>query len=399
MSAILNKLLKFFTSLRLTVVCLAFALGLVFIGTLAQVKMGLYIVQENYFQSFFVRWQPENSDWSIPIYPGGYLLGTLLLVNLIAAHIQRFEMKRKKIGIFTIHAGLILLLVGQLFTELFQVESFMRIPEGESRNYSESHRESELAVVDTTDEKSDRVVAIPARLLRTGGEITHEALPFKLVVKRFNGNSLPELSEASEDSGRFRKLLYKEQPRAVKMNDRDIPVAEIEVVAKDGTKLGEFTLSNWISELHLSGLVREKLGSFLPPDFDQPPVVSHAGRQYALTLRSARYYKPYEIKMLDFQHDKYIGTDIPKNFSSRVQLIREETREDREVLIYMNNPLRYGGETYYQGSFERGDVVSILQVVRNPSWLTPYLACALVGIGLLTQFLQHLIGFARKRAA
>jgi len=34
--------------------------------------------------------------------------------------------------------------------------------------------------------------------------------------------------------------------------------------------------------------------------------------------------------------------------------------------------------------------------VRNPSWLTPYLSCALVGAGLLVQFLSHLLGFALK---
>jgi len=37
-----------------------------------------------------------------------------------------------------------------------------------------------------------------------------------------------------------------------------------------------------------------------------------------------------------------------------------------------------------------------LQVVHNPSWLTPYLACALVGGGLVVQFMIHLVGFATK---
>ena len=83
---------------------------------------------------------------------------------------------------------------------------------------------------------------------------------------------------------------------------------------------------------------------------------------------------------------------------SRVRLISGETEENREVEIYMNNPLRYWGETYYQGGFEPGDTVTILQVVRNPSWLTPYIACALVGAGLLIQFLSHLVGFAKKRS-
>jgi hypothetical protein len=40
---------------------------------------------------------------------------------------------------------------------------------------------------------------------------------------------------------------------------------------------------------------------------------------------------------------------------------------------------------------------STLQVVRNPSWLTPYLSCILVGAGLLIQFLSHLFGFLKQK--
>jgi hypothetical protein len=35
--------------------------------------------------------------------------------------------------------------------------------------------------------------------------------------------------------------------------------------------------------------------------------------------------------------------------------------------------------------------------VRNPSWLTPYFACLVVGAGLSVQFLMHLFGFVAKR--
>jgi hypothetical protein len=112
-----------------------------------------------------------------------------------------------------------------------------------------------------------------------------------------------------------------------------------------------------------------------------------------------RFYKPFTVHLLEFKHDKYPGTDIPKNFSSRVRLQRPATGEDREVLIYMNNPLRYAGETYYQASFDPDDHGTVLQVVHNPSWLTPYFSCVLVGIGLMTQFSSHLIDFAGKRKA
>jgi len=78
-------------------------------------------------------------------------------------------------------------------------------------------------------------------------------------------------------------------------------------------------------------------------------------------------------------------------------LSNPQTGENREAKIYMNNPLRYDGITFYQGSYDPKDPrVSILQVVKNPSWLTPYFSCVLVGLGLIVQFLTHLFGFAMK---
>src|SRR5208282_6379425 len=133
-----HRFINFFTSLRLTVVCLGLALVLVFAGTLAQVEIGLYAAQSEYFRSFFVYWTPKGTTWKIPFLPGGWLIGLVLLVNLLAAHIKRFKLSRKKIGIIFIHGGLILLLGGQFVTELFQVESQMRIEIGETKNYSEN---------------------------------------------------------------------------------------------------------------------------------------------------------------------------------------------------------------------------------------------------------------------
>src|SRR6266498_1171042 len=112
------RLISIFASLRLTVVCLLMAIVLVFVGTLAQVKLGLYVTQTHYFQSLFVYWGPEGKDWKIPVW-----LGAVLLVNLIAAHLKRFQFSWKKSGIFLIHFGLIALLLGQFLTEMFQVES------------------------------------------------------------------------------------------------------------------------------------------------------------------------------------------------------------------------------------------------------------------------------------
>jgi hypothetical protein len=83
-----------------------------------------------------------------------------------------------------------------------------------------------------------------------------------------------------------------------------------------------------------------------------------------------------------------------------VRVTNPQTQENREVLIYMNNPLRYGGNTYYQYQMaptQTAEKWSTLQVVRNPSWLTPYLSCVLVGAGLTWQFLGHLAAFLAER--
>ena len=62
-----------------------------------------------------------------------------------------------------------------------------------------------------------------------------------------------------------------------------------------------------------------------------------------------------------------------------------------------NNPLRYRGLTFFQQSFGKDDTLSVLQVVANPVWVTPYLACLLVSLGLLWHFGISLARFRRGK--
>ena len=100
-----------------------------------------------YFRSFFIFWQPQGASWKLPIFPGGYLVGGLLLINLFAAHFRYYRTSWKKLGIAIIHIGIVMLLLGQLLTDLLSVESHMHIRNGESKNYSEAGRSFELAIV------------------------------------------------------------------------------------------------------------------------------------------------------------------------------------------------------------------------------------------------------------
>src|SRR5262245_41698058 len=181
----IQRIVSVLSSLRLTVFCLLCGMGLAFAGTIAQVHLGLYKAQNEFFRSFFVYWTPAGSTWRIPVLPGGYLLGGVLLLNLITAHVKRFSFTRKEAGIWLVHAGRSLPLLGQVLTDVLSRETLMHIREGGTKNYSEFDREAELAIVDVTDPSSDLVVAIPQGKLRQKGEIRLSALPFAVRVKEF----------------------------------------------------------------------------------------------------------------------------------------------------------------------------------------------------------------------
>jgi hypothetical protein len=400
----IDRFINFFTSLRLTVACLLFALVLVFVGTLAQVQIGLYAAQSEYFRSFFVYWTPPGTHWKVPFLPGGWLIGLVLLVNLLAAHIKRFSLTRKKIGIILIHAGLIFLLGGQFVTELFQVESQMRIEVGNTKNYSESPRKNELVVIDTTDPDKDKVVAIPESLVAKGGEIRLPDLPFALRVEQYFPNAAPagpmtgEPVKIKSADGIGKRLMFSPQPITRSMDSVDLPAALVQVVSDKGP-IGEWIVSATFTRYPTNLLLQESIAGIMPDvKVTAPQTFAFNGRTYEIALRQERYYTPYSVKLLKFTHELYPGTDIPKDFASTIHLTDPTTGDDRDIRIYMNSPLRYHGTTFYQASFEIGDKVSILQVVRNPASLTPYVACSLVALGLVVQFLMHLFGFARKRA-
>jgi hypothetical protein len=384
---------QFVSSLKLTVWLLALSILVVFFGTLAQTEDGLYVAQQKYFRSLYAVWSPHDPSlkWIKILLPGGYLLGTLLLVNLVAAHFTRFKPSWQKAGIFLTHIGVILLLLGQFATDMFARESRMSFAEGQWRNFSEDFHATELAfLADASSPDMDEVVAIPTGLLAAGEEVRHEKLPFTLRVKQWAENAEirrrgPRVDKdrpAPATEGAGANLILDAVAATRAMDQRNTPAAVVEIVDAAGKSLG-----TW-----LFGLVLNE------QEFEV------GGKTYRGVLRSTRYYDHFSVKLLKTTHEVYRGTEIPRNFQSRVLLDNPETGEKREVDIYMNNPLRYAGLTFFQHQMGRDEVnvargTSAFQVVKNPSWLTPYLGTIVVGIGLMVQFMIHLVGFVRKRAA
>ncbi|MHA7813519.1 MAG: cytochrome c biogenesis protein [Phycisphaerales bacterium] len=384
----LRRIITLLASLRLTVLLLALAMILIFVGTLAQTQLGVWQAVDTYFRSWVALIDlgyvtgGKSRGIGIP-FPGGLSIAGAMIVNLVAAHIVRFKATRKRVGILVLHAGLILLLLGEFVTGFFADEGLMSIDEGQRSSYLEDIREVEIAVVDTSHPEHDRVVSIPMRMIieasRSGETIRDERLPFAIRVDQWMPNAqLFKLNDphlATRGIGLEARTEGIPQVSGVEGGKSDAPASYVTLLR------GDRPIGTWLLSSMLTDLQRVELGE----------------TAYGIALRYARTYLPYEIHLNDFRHDTFTGTSIAKNFSSDVRIIDPERGTDREVRIWMNNPLRYAGRTFYQASYKPDGSGTVLQVVHNPGWLMPYLACVLVTLGMTWHFLQSITAFLRRR--
>ena len=372
-------------SVRLTVALLAISFVLVLAATLAQVDQGIWTVIRTYFRVFYCTLDFQlffPRAWSVPgalPFPGGYTVGGLLFLNLLASFFVGFQLRWRRVGLLLSHLGLMLLFVGEFVTAVYAEEGHMSIDEGGSSSYVESYRDTEMVVIDRSGAETDAVVAVPSSRLVAGARIGHEHLPFDFRVDQWMDNS--DIVEGdSEYVGPIRGQHAESRPEAsgaAASDRRNLPSAHIEVFDKaSGKSLGKALITTWTR---------------------RPHVLRLGAKSYEVGLRFRRSYRPFRLELIDFRFDRYMGTDIPMNFSSRVRLVDEERGVDREVLIWMNHPLRYRGETFYQASYKSDETGTVLQAVKNPGWLIPYISCTAVGLGLLIHFLLNLGRFLRGR--
>ncbi|MEO8774648.1 MAG: cytochrome c biogenesis protein ResB [Gelidibacter sp.] len=90
---------------------------------------------------------------------------------------------------------------------------------------------------------------------------------------------------------------------------------------------------------------------------------------------------PFEVKLNEFQLERYPGSESPSSYASEVMIIDGDTK--MPFRIYMNNVLDYGGFRFYQASYDTDEKGTLLAVNHDVlGTATTYIGYFLMMIGM-----------------
>ncbi len=297
-------------------------------------------------------------------------------------------------GNVLIHLGVGLLMLGQFIFGDAQREERIAIFEGQRTQVAYELDTVELVFIDKSDPEKNHVVAFEHPMLQrssaNGKFLSSSELPFEFRVDRWMMNSTREdrkrPAQPSDDDYQLTgvgisEYEFKEQPKSGGAKSQsNYATAYITLRNKeDKTAMGTYAVSQLLNDDAI----------MYKSEYEK---VEAAGKTWDFGLRFRRNYKPYSVVLEDVVMEEYTGTSKAKDYSSFVKINDAKGDTLQQGRIWMNNPMRYRGETFYQSGYMNGSMnpygveQTTLQVVTNAGWLIPYVACVLSGLGMLVHF-------------
>ena len=119
-----------------------------------------------------------------------------------------------------------------------------------------------------------------------------------------------------------------------------------------------------------------------------------------LSYGSKKLHIPFEIKLLDFELERYPGSMSPASYASEVVLVDKEQNIEMPYRIFMNNILEHRGYRFFQSSYDRDEKGTILSVNNDPGTLPSYIGYFLLSLGMMWSLFSKKNRFAQlaKRA-
>ena len=443
-SLLFKKLLfiyKVFISLKLAVFTLTSIAVLTAIGTFVESRYNQEMANKLIYHSL----------WMMTVM-------LLLAINLTMVLIDRWPWKKRQTGFVLAHIGILTLMLGSFFTKYFGLDGSLRFKEGEKtfaisfsdmeiKIYSSYDGENFSLVY---EKPADMFFIKPTEkqpyVIRTAGEewAIDKYLPFAIgreVFKPVSKGGEPavrfhlEGSQASvvewmkldleektlsQSFGPAVISLTKDKNYKAKTNKELVLFVEGDHIFYSLTKRKKKLLSpgtvfstGWMDfQFRLLEFFPKSQKEFVFTAKDQPSDITlkairanHQGypiwigqnayvrffkdnRVYVMAYLNKTYNLGFDLELIDFRMTKYQGSEKAKSYESEVRL------KDKITVVSMNEPLKYGGWTFYQSSFEPSKeggepVVSILSVNRDPGRALKYTGSALIVAGVALLFYRR----------
>jgi hypothetical protein len=349
---------------------------LVTVGTISQKYFGLQTSLEKYFSAWVI--QPMD----MPLWlPSGRLTMAIIMACLIAKLIVATKWKIKWIGSNIAHIGVLLLMSGGVITAYTTTEGNIAIQEGKEASTFQDFHKLELAVTDRSHSNHDDVTTFSDGFFTRDQTFTDTHTPLTFKIVHFYKNSKvvdrPASKVTPQYKGRASRIQLEELPPD--NDDRNLAGLELEISGATESENGNYLFLNH-------------------PQWGTTTITGNDDKNYDVTLRHRHYQLPFSIHLKDFEKLDHAGTMMARAYSSKVTVTEGKSSED--IKIYMNHPLRRGGYTLYQSSFDQsnpsGIETSVFQVVHNKGRLMPYIAIVVITLGLLIHVFMQVPRLLRK---
>lgn len=117
------------------------------------------------------------------------------------------------------------------------------------------------------------------------------------------------------------------------------------------------------------------------------------GHKLNITYGSKPTTLPFSIKLNDFILDRYPGSSSPSGYKSDVVLLDKAAGVEKPYMIFMNNILKYKGYRFYQSSFDRDELGTVLSVNHDRAGMM------ITYSGYILLFIFIIISLANRRSA
>lgn len=288
----------------------------------------------------------DTTSAKIMVYDAAWYEGVMLLLTLSLIGIMYKYKMWKKFGAFIVHLAFVAILVGAALTRYFGYEGVIHIREGLSEN--------EMLTVKSyfTIKTEKEFLEYPLAL----GQIGNNYFSYETMVE-----------------GKVLHINYKSYHAGAK--------------GELNTLIVEARYDNKLKTVKIEGGA-----GWIEP----PVVVRFDDVEIELAWGSKVIALPFSFKLLDFELQRYPGSQSPSSYASELEVIDNSTTFPYR--IFMNHPLTYKGYKFFQSSYDLDEKGTILEVNKDPGKWPTYFGYFLLCVGFVGNFFTKGSRFVKLRA-